>query len=103
MEKSGVAVCEGSKVVEVIEKPQQPPSNNIIVGIYFMQPSVFDVIRNVKPSARGETEITEVQRHYLEKGKLSAAELKGNWLDAGDFEDLLNANLETKKLVDNKK
>ncbi len=99
--KSGIAVCEGSKVIKVIEKPQEPPSNNIIVGIYFMQPSVFDVIRNVKPSARGETEITDVQRHYLEKGKLSAAELKGNWLDAGDFEDLLNANLETKKLVDN--
>ncbi len=96
--KSGVAVVEGSKVVEVVEKPAEPPSRNIIVGIYFLSPNVFDIIRKLKPSARGETEITDVQRHYLQKGKLSAAMLEGNWLDAGDFEDLLNANLETKKL-----
>ena len=96
--KSGVAVTEGDKVVEVVEKPEKPPSTDIIVGIYFLGPSVFDVIRKLKPSARGETEITEVQRYYLEKGKLSAGRLKGKWLDAGDFEDLLNANLETKKL-----
>ncbi len=99
--KSGVAVTEGNKVTEVVEKPKNPTSNNIIVGIYFLKPNVFDIIRQLKPSARGETEITDVQRHYLEKGKLSAGKLKGNWLDAGDFEDLLNANLETKKLVDN--
>ena len=96
--KSGIAVLDGNKVVEVLEKPESPPSRNITVGIYFMNPSVFDVIRKLKPSKRGETEITDVQRHFLEKGKLSAAKLKGNWLDAGDFEDLLNANLETKKL-----
>jgi len=63
-----------------------------------MNPSAFKVIKEIKPSARGETEITDVQRHFLEKGKLSAAKLKGNWLDAGDFDDLLNANIETKKL-----
>ncbi len=96
--KSGVADVEGEKVTQVIEKPAKPTSNNIIIGIYFMNPSVFKAIRGIKPSARGETEITDVQRHFLEKGKLSAAKLKGNWLDAGDFEDLLNANLETKKL-----
>ena len=100
-QKSGVAVVEGDNVTKVIEKPPEPPSNNIIVGIYFMSPSVFDIIKNVKPSARGETEITDVQRHYLEKGKLGADFLKGKWLDAGDFEDLLHANIETKKLVDN--
>ena len=96
--KSGVAVLEGKKVMQVIEKPEQPPSNSIIIGIYFMNPSVFKTIKELKPSARGETEITDVQRHYLEQEKLSAATLKGNWLDAGDFEDLLNANLETKKI-----
>jgi len=99
--KSGVAVVEGDKVKEVVEKPPKPPSNNIIVGVYFLSPSVFDIIRELKPSERGETEVTHLMKHYMEKGKLSAAELKGNWLDAGDFEDLLNANLETKKLVDN--
>ena len=100
-QKSGVAVCDGNKVTEVIEKPLVPPSNNIIVGIYFMNPSVFKVIKSLKPSKRDETEITDVQRHYLEKGSLRAEHLKGKWLDAGDFEDLLHANLETKKLVDN--
>jgi len=101
--KSGVAVCEGNEVKEVIEKPPEPPSNNIIIGIYFMSPSCFEAIRNLKPSARGETEITDVQRHYLEKGQLRAEFLKGKWLDAGDFEDLLHANLETKKLEDGEK
>jgi len=101
--KSGVAVVEGSKVKEVIEKPAEPPSSNIIVGIYFLEPSVFEVIRKLRPSKRGETEITEVQGHYLEKSRLEAAFLKGKWLDAGDFEDLLHANLETKKLEQEKK
>lgn len=99
--KSGVAVVEGNKVVKVIEKPSEPPSNNIIAGIYFLSPNVFDVIRKLRPSKRGETEITDVQRHYLEKNSLRAEFLKGKWLDAGDFEDLLHANLETKRLVDN--
>ena len=100
--KSGVAVIEGDTVKEVIEKPPQPPSNNIIIGVYFLSSNVFDIIRKLKPSKRGETEVTDVQRVYLEKGKLSAATLKGNWLDAGDFEDLLNANVETKKLSEKK-
>jgi len=97
--KSGVAVVEGNKVVKVIEKPSEPPSNNIIAGIYFLSPNVFDVIRKLRPSKRGETEITDVQRHYLEKNSLRAEFLKGKWLDAGDFEDLLHANLETKRLA----
>jgi len=101
--KSGVAVVEGEKVTEVVEKPPQPPSNNIIVGIYFLEPSVFEVIKKLKPSKRGETEITDVQRQYLEKGKLGAAFLEGKWLDAGDFEDLMHASTETQKLGDGEK
>ncbi len=98
-QKSGVAVCKGNKVTDVVEKPKEPPSNNIIVGIYFLSPSCFDVIKKLKPSGRGETEITDVQRHFLEKGKLRAEHLKGKWLDAGDFEDLMHANIETQKLA----
>ncbi|MFH1240354.1 MAG: sugar phosphate nucleotidyltransferase [Candidatus Diapherotrites archaeon] len=98
--KSGVAVCEGKKVTNVIEKQKNPPAKNIIIGIYFMKPSVFDVIKKIKPSARGETEITDVQKHYLQKRTLKADYLKGKWLDAGDFEDLLHANLETKKFME---
>jgi len=96
--KSGVAELQGKKVIGVEEKPKDPKSSNIIVGIYFMSPNVFEVIKKIKPSARGETEITDVQRHYLKKGSLRAEFLKGNWLDAGDFEDLMNANIETQKL-----
>lgn len=100
--KSGVAVLDGDRVVEVEEKPEKPKSRNITVGIYFLSPSVFNVIRELKPSARGETEITDVQRHYLGKGQLTAAKLSGKWLDAGDFEDLLKANKETRKLCQGK-
>jgi len=100
--KSGVAVTKGNKVLEVVEKPKEPPANNIIVGIYFLSQSCFETIRKLKPSARGETEITEVQRHYLQKDSLRAEFLKGKWLDAGDFEDLLHANLETKRLCEAK-
>lgn len=98
--KSGVAVTEGNTVKEIIEKPADPPSNNIIIGIYFLSPSCFEVIRTCKPSKRGETEITDVQKHYLGNNSLRAEFLKGKWLDAGDFEDLLHANIETKKLSD---
>lgn len=101
--KSGVATVQGSTVTGVVEKPKEPPSNNIIIGIYFLSPSVFKVIRELKPSARGETEITDVQRYYLQKKSLRAGRLKGKWLDAGDFEDLLHANLETKKICDSGK
>ncbi len=101
--KSGVAVVEGNRVTEVVEKPPQPPSNNIIIGVYFLSPSAFEVIRKLKPSKRGETEVTDVQRHYLEQDSLVAQSLKGKWLDAGDFEDLLHANIETKKLVESEK
>ncbi len=74
--KSGVAVTKGNQVINVMEKPKEPPSNNIIIGIYFLSPNVFDVIRKLKPSARGETEITDVQRHYLEKKSLRGEFLK---------------------------
>jgi len=101
-QKSGVAVMDGDKVTDLIEKPEKPPSNLISIGIYMFTPEVFDIIRNVKPSARGETEITEVNKEFLKKGTLKASMLKEKWLDAGDFEDLLHANNETKKLEEEK-
>lgn len=98
-QKSGVAVLEGEKVVDLIEKPKDPPSNLISVGIYMYTPGVFEIIKKLKPSARGETEITDVNKEYLKKGTLKASKLTGKWLDAGDFEDLINANIETYRLV----
>ncbi|MDD5148465.1 MAG: sugar phosphate nucleotidyltransferase [Candidatus ainarchaeum sp.] len=97
-QKSGVAAFKGNTVIDVIEKPKDPPTNYIIIGIYFMNSNVFEIIRKLKPSARGETEVTDVQRHYLQKKSLRAEFLKGKWLDAGDFDDLMHANIETEKL-----
>ena len=96
--KSGVAVMDGDKVTDLIEKPKSPPSNLISIGIYMYTPEVFDIIKTLKPSGRGETEITDVNKEYLKQGALKASKLKGNWLDAGDFDDLMNANIETWKL-----
>ena len=97
--KSGVAVVEGDKVVGLVEKPENPPSNLISVGIYMYRPNVFEIIKKLKPSARGETEITEVNSEFMKRGTLKASMLKGKWLDAGDFDDLLHANIETRNLV----
>ena len=96
--KSGVAVMDGDNVTDLIEKPEKPPSNLISIGIYMYTPEVFDIIKTLKPSGRGETEITDVNKEYLKQGTLKASKLKGNWLDAGDFDDLMNANIETWKL-----
>ena len=95
--KSGVAVLEGDRVAKLIEKPKEPPSNLISVGIYFYRPNVFEIIKKLRPSARGETEITEVNSEFLRRGTLKASKLTGKWLDAGDFDDLLHANIETQK------
>jgi glucose-1-phosphate thymidylyltransferase len=96
--KSGVAVLKGDKVVKLIEKPKNPPTNFIAVGIYFFTPSVFSIIKKLKPSKRGETEITDVNNEFIKRGTLKASKLKRKWLDAGDFEDLMHANIKTKEI-----
>lgn len=87
----GVARMEGEKVVEIIEKPKDPPSNLAVTGIYMYDNDVFDFARDLKPSARGELEITDVNNAYLERGDLTASVLEGWWTDAGTFESLLRA------------
>lgn len=96
-QKSGVAVMDGDNVVDLIEKPPEPPSNLISIGIYMFSPNVFDIIRKLKPSARGETEITEVSKEYMKRGTLKASRLKKGWFDAGDFDDLFHANMRMKE------
>jgi glucose-1-phosphate thymidylyltransferase len=90
---AGVAVLdEKGKVTQVIEKPKEPPTNEIVIGVYFYNPDVFDVIKNLKPSARGELEIADLHNHYIQKGKLSASKLKKHWLDAGTINELARVN-----------
>jgi glucose-1-phosphate thymidylyltransferase len=90
----GVAVTEGTKVVRVIEKPKEPPSDLAVIGVYMYPPDVFEIIKTLKPSARGELEITDVNNAYIERGCMEYEILDGWWLDAGEnHESLLRANL----------
>ncbi len=90
--KSGVAVLEGDKVTKIVEKPKDPPSNWISIGVLLLTPGVFDIIKTLKPSARGELEISDVQNEYIRRGTLKASKLKSEWLDAGTIDELVRAN-----------
>lgn len=91
-ERFGVAEIHDGKVVGVEEKPGKPKSNYAITGIYFYDGEVFDVIRKLKPSGRGELEITDVNNWYIQKGRLACDFLEGWWTDAGTFDSLVRAN-----------
>jgi glucose-1-phosphate thymidylyltransferase len=88
----GVAVTEGARVVKIIEKPKDPPTNLAVTGIYFYDESVFEVVSTLAPSRRGELEITDVNNAYIARGDLSFDVLPGWWTDAGTFESLKIAN-----------
>ena len=91
-ERSGVIKFRGDKIVDIIEKPKNPPSNWIQTGFYLYDNRVFDIIRTLKPSARGEYEITDLNNFYLKEGTLAYQKIKGKWFDAGTFNSLLEAN-----------
>ncbi len=91
-QRFGVAEISDDRVIKIEEKPQSPRSDYAITGIYFYDASVFDVIRTLKPSARGELEITDVNNAYLEKGELAFDILEGWWSDAGTFESFSRVN-----------
>jgi glucose-1-phosphate thymidylyltransferase len=91
-DRFGVAEIRGDRVVGIEEKPKKPKSNYAVVGIYLYDATVFQKIRRLKPSGRGELEITDVNNFYIEEGKLTYEILDGWWTDAGTFESLLRAN-----------
>ncbi|MCG8608392.1 spore coat protein, partial [bacterium] len=88
----GVAELEGDKVARIVEKPKVPQSSLIVTGIYMYDPEVFDIIRTLNPSERGELEITDVNNRYIEKGSMTYEILDGWWTDAGTFESLYRAS-----------
>jgi glucose-1-phosphate thymidylyltransferase len=88
----GVAELRGDRIVSIDEKPEKPKSDYAVAGIYVYPPDVYDVIKQLRPSRRGELEITDVNRHYLEQGRLGYSILKGYWTDAGTLESLAHAN-----------
>jgi glucose-1-phosphate thymidylyltransferase len=88
----GVAELNGDRIVSIEEKPRRPKSDFAVAGIYLYPTDVFEVIKTLRPSARGELEITDVNRHYLEAGRLGHTLLQGYWTDAGTLESLAVAN-----------
>ena len=91
-QRFGVAEIRGNHVIGIEEKPKSPKSNYAVVGIYLYDNTVFQKIHRLKPSGRGELEITDVNNFYIEEGKLTYEVLDGWWTDAGTFESLLRAN-----------
>jgi len=88
----GVAEFDGDRIVRIEEKPKVPRSKHAVIGIYLFDPQVFDIIRTLKPSHRGELEITDVNNWYVERGLMTWNILDGWWTDAGTFESLLRSN-----------
>ena len=91
-QRFGVPKLDGRKVVSIVEKPRKPPSPYAVIGIYFYDSTVFDYIRRLEPSKRGELEITDVNNYYIGADELTYEVLKGWWTDAGTFESLAHAS-----------
>lgn len=91
-QRFGVPELDGDKVVRIEEKPKEPKSDFAVIGVYFFDNTVFDVISTLKPSDRGELEITDVNNHYIGQGTMTWSELDGWWTDAGTFGSLLHAS-----------
>ena len=90
----GIAEIEGQNIRRIIEKPKEPPSNLAVIGVYMYSNDVFEIISTLKPSARNELEITDVNNAYLERGELMHELVEGWWLDAGENHTaLLRANV----------
>ena len=88
----GVPELDGPRVVRIEEKPGSPKSEFAVIGIYMYDDNVYDIIRTLKPSGRGELEITDVNNAYIDRDEMTWEELKGWWTDAGTFESLLHAS-----------
>ena len=97
-QRFGVVTLRGGKVVKVVEKPEVPESDWAVTGLYVYDSDVFKIIPTLKPSGRGELEITDVNNHYIEAGKMDAKKVNGFWSDAGTFESLHKASTLVRKL-----
>ena len=91
-QRFGVVTFKGGRVAAIEEKPRRPKSDYIVTGIYLYDPQVFQIIKTLKPSGRGELEITDVNNRYIERGQMTYSVLKGFWSDCGTFESLHRAS-----------
>lgn len=92
-ERYGVPALDGDRILSIEEKPRHPKSRYCVTGIYMYDYRVFDIIKELNPSSRGELEITDVNNWYIRDGSLTFNVLKGWWTDAGTFDSLLSANI----------
>ncbi|WP_322923920.1 sugar phosphate nucleotidyltransferase [Paenibacillus campi] len=98
-QRYGVAELDGERIVSIEEKPKEPKSEFAVTGIYMFDSNVFDIVKTLKPSARGELEITDVNNAYIQRGELSFDILQGWWTDAGTHASLAKANELAKDIV----
>jgi len=91
-QRFGVPRLDGNRVLRIDEKPSAPQSDYAVIGVYMYDSRVYDIIRSLKPSGRGELEITDVNNAYIARDAMTWEELKGWWTDAGTFESLLHAS-----------
>jgi len=92
-QRFGVPVIDGDRILKIEEKPKQPKSDYAVTGLYMYDPSVFEIIKTLKPSGRGELEITDVNNSYIERNEMTYAIVDGWWSDAGTFDSLLRSNI----------
>ena len=91
-ERYGVATLDGQKVLKITEKPKDPESNYAQTGLYLYDSRVFDIIRTLSPSSRGEYEVTDINNWYIQRGEMDAVFLSGYWTDAGTVASLYHAS-----------
>jgi glucose-1-phosphate thymidylyltransferase len=91
-QRFGVPKLDGRRVARITEKPRRPASPYAVIGVYFYDSTVFDFIKTLEPSRRGELEITDVNNHYIRAGEMTYEILRGWWTDAGTFESLARAS-----------
>jgi glucose-1-phosphate thymidylyltransferase len=96
-QRFGVAEVAGDRIVGIVEKPQHPKTNLAVTGLYIYDSDVFRIIRDLKPSGRGELEITDVNNAYIRNAAMTFSLLSGFWSDAGTFDSLLRASMKVKE------
>lgn len=92
-QRFGVPIISGERILKIEEKPKVPQSDFAVTGLYMYDHAVFDIIKTLKPSGRGELEITDVNNDYIERGEMAYTVIDGWWSDAGTFDSLLRANI----------
>ncbi len=101
-QRYGVPVFEGKKIIKIEEKPEKPKSNFALTGFYLVDNNIFSFIKKLKPSKRGELEMTDAINHYGKTGKIDFSVVKGQWYDTGTIDSLLESAIQIKKKISGK-